>query len=416
MNLTLRRIFEWTMLALLAARPSLDALTHVSIGGVWRVNPAALSGVLLLACGAVWLLLLSTQERGAVLKNNLFAGFMAWWLLLSPWAVLPYIFDGPGGAAGVREWIRLASYAPLVLLAIYYGAQSKQRLVLNALLLSFAVPALVGAYQLIFQTGASIQGFHRIQGTFVHPNPYSFYLICVIAVLYNQWRANVKSWLTLGLLAMAAVLLLATFSLTGWGMVLVWIAVAAWFEGRAARIVLVALCVILAAGILATDTGRARLAALTTWDDLDEIERTKRETGSHSWRLLNWRFLYREWKKQPVFGYGLASSPSVNPNINVIGGGVGHDPHNDYVRYLVETGAVGLFVWLAFLGWVGKELWRSFKRAHAPPQQRSAWTAIALYTAWIIGSLNDNLITATGYQYVLWTIFALSCAPREDVQ
>ncbi|MBZ0257410.1 O-antigen ligase family protein, partial [bacterium] len=187
----------------------------------------------------------------------------------------------------------------------------------------------------------------------------------------------------------------------------------AWFEGRAARLGVIVLGCILVAGVLSTSTGRARLAALTKWDNLDEIERTQRETGSHTWRLLNWRYLYREWKKQPILGYGLASTPKVNPNINVLGGGVGHDPHNDYVRYLVETGAVGLVLWLAFLVWTGRVLWNALRRAHAPPQRRGALIAFALFAAWAVGSLNDNLITATAYQYALWSIFALFSELRE---
>ena len=365
------------------------------------------------ALGAAWFSLLSSDERRAVLRNPLVFGFAAWWLALAPWAFLPYFFGGPGGAAGVREWARLASTMPIIAVGVSFSIQSKIAWGRCAILLSFVVPALFGGYQLAAQSGASIQGFHRIHGTFVHPNPYSFYLVCVIAVAYWQWRCASKQWLWAALLAAALVLLTATFSLTGWVMFAVWSAVAAWFEGRAARIALVALCVVLAAGILATDTGRTRLAALTKWDNLDEIERTQRETGSHTWRLLNWRFLYREWKKQPVFGYGLASAPMVNPNINVLGGGVGHDPHNDYVRYLVETGAAGLALWLGFLVWTGRALWNALRRAHAPPQRRFGLIAFALFAAWAVGSLNDNLITATGYQYILWMTFALSSEYRE---
>ncbi|MDP8245122.1 MAG: O-antigen ligase family protein [Candidatus Hinthialibacter antarcticus] len=410
----MRRIVEWAMLVVLMVRPALDVFTGVSLGGVWKVNPAALTGLVMLALGAMWFAVASLDSRRAVLRSKLLQGFTVWWLLLLvPWVFLPYVSGGPGGAAGVREWLRLASTVPVIVLAISLSGQSKTAWGIRAILFSFALPALFGAYQLVAQSGASIQGFHRIHGTFVHPNPYSFYLICVIAVAYWQWRCAVKPWFWSGFIFAALVLLLATFSLTGFVMFAVWLAVVAWFEGRAARLGVIALGCILVAGVLATDTGRARLAGLAQWDDLDEIERTQRETGSHTWRLLNWRYLYREWKQQPILGYGLASSPMVNPNINVLGGGVGHDPHNDYVRYLVETGAVGLVLWLAFLVWTGRVLWNALRRANAPPQRRGALIALALFAAWAVGGLNDNLITATSYQYILWAIFALFSEPRE---
>ncbi|MBI1388001.1 MAG: hypothetical protein GC154_06095 [bacterium] len=409
---SLNRSARAALFALIVIRPSLDALTEYAWLGAWKINPAALTGGLAALLGALWLITLKPADRRRTMMNQLGLIFAGWLLCLLPWALVPMLGHGVERAAGLREWLRLLSYLPLIWLGVHEAAGGRARALILAIAASAVVPAITGAAQGIFHTSPVIQGLHRIRGTFVHPNPFSFYLLTAAAAAYWLWRTERRKRWAAALAALLAVLL-ATFSLTGLGMLGVWMAAVAWGEGGAARWSVIALGVMLIAGILATDTGRTRLAGLTRWDNLDEIERTQRVTGSHTWRLLNWRYLIREWKKQPVFGYGLASIPRVNPNINKQSG-VGHDAHNDYVRYLVETGAVGLTLWLTMLAGVGAVLYRAWRKARAPDIRRLSLIGLALFCAWAAGSLNDNLISATAYQYPLWLMMAMAAGGGEE--
>lgn len=407
------RFALWGLLALIAIRPSLDALTGWAAGGVWKANPAAAAGLMLLAAGALWLACLDADRRKAVLTNPLLLILAVWWALVGLWGLVPFFYNTPWGSEGLRDWLRLATLLPCAALGEYLSQQGRQSVIAKTILASAAIPAIAGIWQIAAQSGASIQGFHRIHSTFVHPNPFSFFLVVAFASAYWQWR---QAFLWRWAIAMAAcvALLIATFSLTGLGMFCVMLAVIAMFESRATRRGVAALAILFIIALLATDTGRSRLAGLTQWDNLDEIERTQRETGSHTWRLLNWRFLYREWVKQPYFGYGLASVPHINPNRNQLMGGIGHDPHNDYMLMLVETGMAGFALWLGLLFTTGRLLYRKTRPANAPPARSMAIVGLALFAAWAAGSLNDNLISATAFQWPLWLWLGAASASSES--
>jgi O-antigen ligase len=199
-------------------------------------------------------------------------------------------------------------------------------------------------------------------------------------------------------------LLIATFSFTGAAMFGLLVLFCAAAEGKFLRFIALGVLLIFMVGFWATPTGYKRLVDESRMEKLDEVERSGKETTSLIWRLLNWRFLYRTWQRSPWVGYGLASSPQVNPMKT--SQGIGSDPHNDYMRYLVETGILGFLAFLAFLIFVGITIQRALKSVGQPVIRHFLVVALALYGCWLLGSLNDNLITATAYQYCLWSILA----------
>lgn len=409
MNAQIRRWIETFILIVLAVRPSLDVTTDWEIPlGPLSLNPAGIISLSILAAGAIWLFLLERDERGGLLRHPAVLLFAGWLVLLLPWAVAPVLIHGSSRLASVREWVRLLSFLPLFVILLQISIRGREKQILSALFLSLAVPALAGIYQIAFHQGMLVQNAHRIQSTFAHPNPFSFYLVTMIALAYwkCRWSENRIPWVLLLLLALG--LLMATFSFTGAGMLGVLILILAMGENRKLRIAILGLLVVFIVLFAATPTGQQRIRTITQWDNLDEIERTHKETSSMVWRLLNWRFLYRTWKHSPWVGYGLDSSPVVNPNRVLNGTGPGQEPHNDYMRFLIDTGAIGVALFLGWLGGIGYLLTRAYRQANAPPVRAFIWVAIALYFAWLAGSANDNLCIATAYQYGLWAVFAVA--------
>ncbi|MFB3789234.1 MAG: O-antigen ligase family protein [bacterium] len=406
---------EYSMLALIAARPSLDWFTDWAAGPM-RFNPAAAASLLLIAGAGLGLTLQPRENRNWLISHPMIRVLGIWLLLLLPWALIAPWLNGPPRSAALREWIRLVSILPVFGLALGLGRQNRASLVLHALLISLIVPALTGIYQLIFQEGSIVQGVHRIRGTFVHPNPFSFYLVLMAGLAYGKLREADRraGWMILLLLIIS--LLIATFSFTGAGMFGVAVLVCALGESPRLRRIAIPALLVFALLFVLTPAGQKRLATVTQWDSLDEIERTGKETSSMVWRLLNWRFILRTWSKSPWFGYGLQSAPTVNPNRVDHGQGPGQDPHNDYLRFLLDTGLIGFALFLAWLDFTGRTLWRAARSTVSPPARRLAWTALALYAAWLAGSLNDNLITATAYQYCLWAVFGAALGGAAAVQ
>ncbi len=402
-----RRLASWLeygILALIAARPSLDWFTDRAAGSM-RFNPAAGASLLLIAGAGLWLKLQPQITRNRLIAHPMIWVFGIWLLLLLPWGLLSPWLNGPPRSEALREWVRLVSILPVFGLALGLARQNRGAVVIHALLLSFIVPALTGLYQLIFQEGSIIQGVHRIRGTFVHPNPFSFYLVLMAGLAYWKLRTADRGVGWMLLLLLITGLLIATFSFTGAGMFGVAVLVCVLGESPRLRHAAVPALLVFALLFLLTPTGQKRLGSVMKWENLDEIERTGKETSSMVWRLLNWRFILRTWNKSPWLGYGLQSAPTVNPNRVDHGQGPGQDPHNDYLRFLLDTGLIGFIWFLAWLGFTGQALWRAAAAADSPPARRLAWIALAMYAAWLAGSFNDNLITATAYQYCLWAVF-----------
>ena len=150
-------------------------------------------------------------------------------------------------------------------------------------------------------------------------------------------------------------------------------------------------------------TGCQRMKDELHIENLDLIEQTGKQTSSLTWRFVNWRFLYRQWKLSPIVGHGLESIPIINPMLNREKSG--SDAHNDYILYLTETGLIGLLLYLCMLAFVGIALWKAYHRAENDDAKNLALTALALYGAWLVSSTADNLITVTAYKYALWTVF-----------
>lgn len=405
MNVACHRWLGWILVALLAVRPSLDVFSQWKTPSPFALDPAPLVGAALLVLGALWFITLPRLEKTALFREPLFWLLGAWLVLMLPWAALPYFAIENEGGAGMREWVRLLTLVPVAAFGFTLVKRGQLRVLLGVLLAGFAVPALVGLVQILAQTGSVIQGFHRINATFAHPNPFAFYLGVLLLLTFWQWQESAWRWGWGALFLLQLGLLAFTFSLTGAAMFLFSIAIALVQMGPKVRWGLLAAFLVFGGLFFATETGRERLANLPTWEDLDRIEQTGEEVPSHVWRALNWRFLYREWLKQPVLGYGLGSSTRVNPNQNWQQGGIGHEPHNDYLRFLVETGAVGALLWLAFLAGVGWRLLQAHRHCAQPACRRLIWLAFALYGAWLLGSVADNLIIATAYQYALWLVF-----------
>jgi len=403
-----RKRVEWAALTIVAVRPAMDALTDAAIPlGSLKFNLAGGISLGLLALGVIWFFLLEKSERRRIGAEPLFWISAAWLAILSLWAFVPVLLHGASRLYGVREWLRLLSYLPLFAILFNAACENRGRRILAALFLSLLIPCLTGFYQLLFHQGAMVRGVHRIQGTFVHPNPFSFYLSLTIGLTYWQWRWSEHRTAWMALMIGELILLLATFSFTGLAMLGTMILCIALGESRPLRRMALAAGLLFLVVFIATPTGRYRVWEEMGIENLDEIESTHRMTNSLTWRLLNWRFLYQEWAKSPWVGFGLNSTSKINPMRNAQG--VGHDPHNDYVRYLAETGALGLAGFLARAIGIGAGLRRLLRTTAAGRARSLALTAIGVYAAWLVGSLNDNLITATAYQYCLWAVFAAAC-------
>src|SRR5690606_4397899 len=114
--------------------------------------------------------------------------------------------------------------------------------------------------------------------------------------------------------------------------------------------------------------------------------------NSFEWRLINWRRLLDRWEDAPLLGHGLGSTDEIVSPLN-------HLPHSDPVRFLVETGALGLTLISAAYLLVIRRLLRMMRQGpHASFAGATLATVVGVSTHGLVTHVSFN--TAPVYVFV----------------
>ena len=411
------RSFEQTVIGILLMRSALDLYS------VQQVPAAFAIGVDLLV---VFYLCRQLLLRQPIHTDRFFWVLFGWVALQSIWvALIPT--NMLGGTpfmtyAAMREWIRFVSLVMVYLLTMQLRDRISPDRLASLLLLSLVIPSILAFLQAIhidlptfLQSNVEWKDFRgtgdRINSTLGHYNSFATFTLLFIAL--TMWRLQMATkrlgwWLLIGGLLYC---LIATRSLTGLVMLLVFGAL--YFlprlKGRGfwgAIALTVALSV-----LLSTELGKSRLVELAKTPLLNpdlSVERAivlqaadvDEFRNSFNWRLLQWRDLLQDWQKYPVLGYGLDSTEELNI--------FNTTSHNDYVRFLVEEGVVGFSLFLLFwLAQVVRVL--QVMRTSLPdsPQRALAAVLFPYSIALIVGMAAGNVMVHTATFFYWWVLLAL---------
>jgi len=83
-----------------------------------------------------------------------------------------------------------------------------------------------------------------------------------------------------------------------------------------------------------------------------------------------------------------------------------NEAHNDYIRYLVELGIIGLIPYLLLVRAIGVDIWKKYKGNKDEQKGYLALIVFAIFLSWTVGAIWDNHITATAFQFYFWAILA----------
>ncbi len=395
---------------LLIIRSSLDVFTDIGIHiGPLMLNVPSITSLFLLFGGGLFLLLQFVIKKNLAL-DKIGKIFLFWLIALLFWVLLACSNFGSEGLVVLREWIRLASLYVVYLLVLYLTKRYGYKRIINYIFWALPIPLITGIYQAIAVKGIKVEGVNRVFGTFAHPNSFSLFLVLFIGLTVWKIRfAKMRSfWLMLLVAQIFA--LINTFSGGGMGMVFVMSAILILkaLKIRNRLLIFIFAFVVLAVFSL-SEHGKQRLEEIQQTGNVVKIMETGRMVGegSMAWRALNWHLFIKEWKDKPVLGYGLSTTGElVSPMKNI--------PHNDYLRFLVETGLVGLLLFLFLLLTLGKEIGRLYRTSFAQSVEFSylALIGFSIYAAWVVGSFADNFITATGFQYYFWALLGTLMANK----
>ncbi|MFW9825571.1 MAG: O-antigen ligase family protein [Candidatus Thorarchaeota archaeon] len=335
-----------------------------------------------------------------VIFDDLSKSFSIWLLTLIFWVFWAYHQLGIEGLVGLREWIRLFSFLLIYLLSKELVRIKGYEYLMNCILLSLVTPLVVGGYQIFSKQGRYIADIHRIYGTLAHPNAFSLYLTLFIGVTIWKLKFSEKPKFWYGLILILFIEQIGTFSLGGMVMMVsfLFVFIIGEFEAKG-RLLSFLILAIFSAIFFGLESGQERIARLHTMPALQEIWNREIVTNSFSWRIVNWKLLFEQWAKNPLLGYGLYTSGLVNP-------WRGYAAHNDYIRFLIELGTIGIaiFVWFQFK--IASNLVNKYKYCQNVEQKYLAMLMGGIYFSMIIGSSVDNHISYTTFHFYFWALLA----------
>lgn len=363
------RRFEWLVVAIIFTRSLLD------VAGGAQVGPAELVGTMFLGFSIPWLLL---NQRANVQINAIQAttvAFAVFALVSSVVATRP--------AAGV-EWMRIMVTLTMILVVdrLVDRDASKAIRILRLVVLSAIIPVIVAIPQAAFGIGTvEIDGFPRIRGTFLFPNPFASYLAIVVIVVAAIQPALDRRFrrITMLVAIVAVVMMLATYTRGAWIACVVGLLVIGVVRTRSILVLLAvaaALVPVMAPSVLDrfSDLGEARQTV-----NIDAA------ANSWQWRLDYWSEILDLGDTSPITGVGLtgvaASLPEEKP------------PHNDYVRLVAETGWVGLAIYLAWLASIIVLAWQVWRRSDETAAKSTALAALATFLAIVVLASVANLVS-----------------------
>jgi glycosyltransferase involved in cell wall biosynthesis/O-antigen ligase len=399
-------MFELLM-ALLVTRSALEIFTDVRLGPL-NLNVPALTAILLLAMAA-WLLL----RRGKAAWHPLLTGWAAWLLALLPFVFLSWKGFGREGLIAAREWVRLLSIPAVFLLAYNLRPRIGKKSGLQLLFWALPLPLLLAVYQMITRTGWVMGTEFRLMGTLSHPNSLGIFLVFFLGLTYERARRGPQPLWTV-LIAIEMVFLVGALNVGGYfmlGALLIWIFIRE--DGRG-RVFAVGLSCLFALILLTNRQAPAKMKTVKSFAPA-KIEQAVVQQQYHSslgWRFANWGNLIEFWKQKKWLGYGLHTTSFVNPWKTEKN--IGSAPHNDFVRYLLETGIVGLSAFCAFLLFSFIVIMKAAVKARPARGAPMLWILAGMFLAWQGGSLGDNLISTTVFQFYLWGGLGFALREQQD--
>ncbi|MEO0409060.1 MAG: IctB family putative bicarbonate transporter [Cyanobacteria bacterium P01_A01_bin.135] len=376
-----------------------------------------LIGLVLLACSALWLLLL-LRERIPLSPVHLVV--LAYWAI----ATVATAFS-PVRAAAADGWVKLTLYLMLfALLARLMRAPRFRNWTITAYLLTALVVAVGGLRQWFFGANAlatwvdpdsSLAGTTRVYSYLGNPNLLAGYLIPAVLLA----AAAVVAWRGLGKLLAATIALVTaaclvlTFSRGGWigfvagGFVFLGLLVQGWTQRLPPpwrRWTLPGMLAIAAAGLAVAVSTVAPLR-----DRVGSIF-SGRADSSNNFRINVWTAVIDMIKARPILGIGPGNDAfnQVYPFYQEPGY-TALSAYSVFLEIPVETGVIGLicFVWLLLVTF--SYGWRHLQRLRDKEAIASVWLVAAM--AAMVGMLAHGLVDTVWYRpqvsILWWLLLAL---------
>ncbi len=393
----------WGLGFFVAARGAADAFSGIRLdfAGI-GLNPASALGAAALAAAALRARRLRREDLAHCAP---FAILLA--VVLYEAAVGVARFGGAHVPEVLREVLRHASILAFFALTLTLTSARERRVLYVAILGAIAMCAVWGIAQYAAGAGTfeATSGVRRARGPFAFPNTLAYTALLGLALIGGELtfgrsgRARTHVYCGGAVLLLGALALTASITVVALGVLAAALLLA--LKRKVALLAVAAALLLAASPLLAPRLAmlRASRPAADLADGVAENTLTA--------RLEIWRGLLSVYRERPLFGWGLRSVPRVNPVQDELRG-VGSDPHNDLVLFLLEGGVIGLAGLLAFHVCALRMLAR-LASAASDGRMTGLWV---MYVCMLAGSLGNNLLSFTALLVLFWGAVGASRGPH----
>lgn len=384
------------LLLFIVVRPWLDSWGLHEVGGVKGADPG---GIFAAVSVAVLIMVVASTRRAALPRGS------AQWALVVAVTFGSAIYAlvnlrGTIGVEPIAELIRIAAMAAIFILAAhFFGTPKGVHLVWLLIALGALWPAFDGIKEWIHGV-APAQGslIGRPTSTFAGPNAFGAYL-AVAGLLFMCAPLDLPKKVRIPALVLILVALVGTYSREGWVMFLLG---AMLLEARRRPALVAGLAIAVVTVTLAVPSVHDRVLPSNKQPTRAQIANgvSTRASDSYTWRINTWRALLDKYASSPVVGYGLRSTPYLNPRRAGRTAGDGFAAHNTVVKMLFEGGIALLVAWVLLFLALMRTAWDASRRAWA--LQRYGQVMFVLWiTVVVVAVGTDDPTASSAMMYAL---------------
>jgi len=388
-------VFMWSFVAprsafvlLIAIRTAVDWLTDLEIFnlGQFSVNFTSLIGLLVI----IFAIFIFIKEQGwknrPPLLNN--------WLLFLSLAIVFSLFSFSFSVSLVEVFRWLSFFALFILGFFLFQGGQKTTLLIKTLIFSSLIPLIVSIFQIITNPGVFDGERWRIAGTFVHPNMLAFYLVFIITlvlfIFLTLKKEAVEKYFYLIFSLPLLIVLLFTYTRGAWLcliMVLFLIGL-----GRF-RLFLLSAFLILILFYVSFLPFQERVNSLIPFSASD----------STVWRLDLWRDSWSYAQNNLVIGHGPGTASLVisQNRSHLLGSS---EPHNDYIKIILEMGLIGLATYVLLILSLWWKLWQGYLHEKWPRRKLLFLFMLIFSIALYLSSAGDNILKDSSLQWSFWAL------------
>ena len=310
---------------------------------------------LLVIIAVTWLARVAVYKELAIFRSTPLHTPIALFMAVSLLATfMGMVMGRVSVATGLFFNLKIFEYFIIFFMVVNYVKDEQE--IKTFVILILLVALLVNLYAL-YQVPSGARVTAPFEGEFGEPNTLGGYLLIIISLtlaLFLSKSFGQRTNLLIPLLVLSGVILMFTQSRGSWlGLIFTSIPFML-LSPKRLFFIIGAILLVIALPYIAPESTKERFSGTFRSDPF--FERTERFMGreldpSASERVTSYKQGFEKWKKHPVFGYGVTGAGFID---------------GQFLRVLMETGIVGLTLFLFLLWRMVLFLWDTFRSVDDP--------------------------------------------------